>query len=186
MDSAILSAKSKISLFQILFSELQGPHIGKRERADDCYSTRVVHKEMIMAPQDVSNPLRVVTQRLSSTPSKQLPRVAPYLANTIAQYAKFFAAPSKEGQDVGGSESAVTVHKLKTQLSALLQDKNPEARYAAVILVKATVENGGWNVLQGVGSWVRSLIGILGVSDPSQRLSNHSKSDSISPWINRL
>ncbi len=139
-----------------------------------------------MAPQDVSNPLRVVTQRLSSTPSKQLPHVAPYLATTIAQCARLFAAPTKEGQDVGGSESAVTVHKFKTQLSALLQDKSPEARYAAVILVKATVEIGGWNVLQGVGPWVRSLIGILGVSTPSQHISNLSKLDFISLWIDIL
>lgn len=139
-----------------------------------------------MAPQDVSNPLRVVTQRLSSTPSKQLPHVAPYLATTIAQCARLFAVPTKEGQNVGESESAVTVHKLKTQLSALLQDKSLGARYAAVILVKATVENGGWNVLQGVGPWVRSLIGILGVSTPAQRISNLSKSDFISLWIDIL
>ena len=120
-----------------------------------------------MAPQDTSNPLRVVTQRLSSTPFKQLPHVAPYLATTIAQSGKAFAAPTREGQAVGGSESAVIVHKFKTQLSALLQDKSPEARYAAVILIKATVEVGGWNVLQGVAAWVRGLIGILGVSNSS-------------------
>ena len=117
-----------------------------------------------MAPQDAFNPLRVVTQRLSSTPSIQLPHIAPYLAATIAQCPNAFATPTKEGQAIGGSESAVIVHKFKTQLSALLQDKSPAARYAAVILIKATVEVGGWNVLQGVGTWVRGLISILGVS----------------------
>lgn len=117
-----------------------------------------------MAPQDAFNQLRVVTQRLSSTPSKQLPHVASYLANTIAQCGRSFAASTKEDQAISGSESAIIVHKLKTQLSALLQDKSAEARYAAVILIKATVEVGGWNVLQGVAAWVRCLIGILGVS----------------------
>lgn len=120
-----------------------------------------------MAPQDTFNPLRVVTQRLSSTPSKLLPHVAPYLATTITQCDKAFAARSSRGQVVGGDESVIIVHKLKTQLSALLQDKSPEARYAAVILIKATVEVGGWNVLQGVGVWVRGLVGIIGVSNLS-------------------
>lgn len=118
-----------------------------------------------MAPQDAFNPLRVVTQRLSSTPAKQLPQVAPYLATAITQCAKALVAPEKQGKAVSGSESAVTVHKLKTQLSALLQDRSPEARYAAVILIKGTVEAGGWNVLQGVGIWVRGLIALLGKPD---------------------
>ena len=117
-----------------------------------------------MAPQYAPNLLRVVTQRLSSTPFKQLPQISSYLVNIIAQHGKALATFSKEGQAVGEAESAVLVHKLKTQLSVLVQDKNPEARYAAVILIRATVEIGGWNILQGIGAWVRGLIGILGVS----------------------
>ncbi|KAM0804750.1 rRNA processing/ribosome biogenesis-domain-containing protein [Usnea florida] len=118
-----------------------------------------------MAPQDVFNPLRAVTQRLSSTSAKQLPHVAPYLASTILQSGNAFATTSTKAVTV--PESTVTVHKLKTQFSALLQDKGPEARYAGVILVKAAVGAGGWNVLQGVGPWVRGLIGILGKPDNS-------------------
>ena len=119
-----------------------------------------------MAPQYAPNLLRVVTQRLSSTHFKQLPHISPYLATIIAQHGKALATSSKDGQAFSETESAVVVHKLKTQLSALLQDKNPEARYAAVVLIRSTVETGGWNVLQGIGSWVRGLIGILGVSQP--------------------
>ena len=118
-----------------------------------------------MAPESVTNLLRVVTQRLSSTPVKQLPHISPYLATIIAQHGQTLAGFPKESQAVGETESAVIVHKLKTQLSALLHDKNREARYAAVILIRATVEVGGWNILQGVGAWVRCLISILGVSD---------------------
>lgn len=146
-----------------------------------------------MAPHDVFkfNPLRVVTQRLSSTPSRQLPHIAPYLASTIAQCGKAFTAPVKDGQAIGGSDSTVVAHKFKTQLSALLQDKSPEARYAAVILIKVTVEVGGWNVLQGVGVWVRGLIGILGVSSLSKSILNisqhlptsHSCSTNRMSWI---
>ena len=118
-----------------------------------------------MAPQEAPDLLRVVTQRLSSTPIKQLPHVAPYLAINIAQHGQALAKSSKDEKVVGKTDSAVIVHKLKTQLSALLQDKNREARYAAVILIRATVEAGGWNILQGVGPWVRGLVGLLGVSE---------------------
>ena len=121
-----------------------------------------------MAPPDVFNPLRAVTQRLSSTPAKQLPHVARYLASTILQSGNAFATTTNKA--VAAPEITVIVHKLQTQISALLQDKSPEARYAAVILVKAAVGAGGWNVLQGVGPWVRGLIGILGVGSFLQSL----------------
>ena len=118
-----------------------------------------------MAPQEVPDMLRVVTQRLSSTPVKQLPHVAPYLAVNIAQHGQALAKSPQKDKNGSKTDSAVIVHKLKTQLSTLLQDKNREARYAAVILIRAIVEVGGWNVLQGVGAWVRGLVGLLGVSE---------------------
>lgn len=118
-----------------------------------------------MAPQHAVpsfSPLRAITHRISSTPSIQLPYVAQYLAVSIAKCKNVLSASQKASQTV--DESSMLVHKLKTQISALLQDKSPHARYSAVILVKATVEAGGWNILQSAGPWVRALIGILGVS----------------------
>jgi len=119
-----------------------------------------------MAPQTPMQsfpPLRVITQRISSTPSQQLPHIAPYLATSISNCGKILAF-EKGVQNGDGAEPSVLVHKLKTQLSALLQDKSPHARYSAVILIKATVEVGGWNILNSAGPWVRGLIGILSVS----------------------
>lgn len=112
-------------------------------------------------------PLRVVTWRISNTPTKQLPHVAPILAASIAECKKAFHTPQNENQSRSGSESAILLHKLKTQLSALLQDKQPQARYAAVVFIKAAVQVGGSNVLQGAAPWVRNLIGIMRVSDSS-------------------
>lgn len=80
---------------------------------------------------------------------------------------KAFHTPQNENQSRSGSESAILLHKLKTQLSALLQDKQPQARYAAVVFIKAAVQVGGSNVLQGAAPWVRNLIGIMRVSDSS-------------------
>ncbi|KAL2036940.1 hypothetical protein N7G274_010365 [Stereocaulon virgatum] len=114
----------------------------------------------------VSTPLRVVTQRISNTPTNQLPHVAPVLAATITECRTAFNTPQNVIQRNDTSDNAVLVHKLKTQISALLQDKQPHARYAAVVLIKATVEVGGWNLLQGVSPLVRGLIGVIGRPDP--------------------
>lgn len=119
---------------------------------------------MTSIPHDLSTPLRSVTQRITATPFKQLPYIAPYLATTIAEHGKRLFEFPKESLNGDRSDITVLVHKFKTQLSALLQDKSPEARYGSVVLIKATIEVGGWNILQSSGPWVRGLISILGVS----------------------
>ena len=117
-----------------------------------------------MPPNQTSNPLRMVTQRLSSTPTEQLPYVVPQLTNTLLLCRPTLLASSGSQNGKDGAESAVLAHKYKTKITALLQDKSVEARWAAVVLVKATVEVGRWEVLKGSGAWVRGIIGILGVS----------------------
>ena len=114
-----------------------------------------------MAHLNTPSPLRAITVRLSSTPPKQLPHIACFLANDISRCAAELSSPSSQSKN--GSESAVLVHKLKTQISALLQGKHVEERWSAVVLVKATVEAGGWEVLQSSGAWVRGMLAILGV-----------------------
>ena len=109
-------------------------------------------------------PLRMVTQRLSNTQTTQLPHVAQFLAGSITESRKAFDVAHNESHKGPGINTSVLIHKLKTQLSALLQDRSPYARFAAPILIKATIEVGGWNVLHGVGPWVRGMIGILRVS----------------------
>lgn len=128
-----------------------------------------------MAPYTAARPytaLRVVTQRLSTTPTRQLPHVASFLAASITESRKAFEFDQASSHGKDGSEIGVVVHKLKTQLSALLQDRSPQARFSAVILIKATVEVGGWDVLRGAGPWVRGMIGIIGVSQAIERTSS--------------
>jgi pre-rRNA-processing protein RIX1 len=55
------------------------------------------------------------------------------------------------------------VHKLKTNISTLLNGRSREGRFAAVGLIKATVDIGGWEVLRDSESWVRGLISIVQV-----------------------
>ena len=115
-----------------------------------------------------ANPLRSVTHRLASTPVKRLPHVVPFLANTIAGCFNTFSALDGSNQTKDGSELSILVHKYKTQLSTLLQDKTFEARWSAVVLIKATIEVGGWATLQGCGGWARGMLAILNVCGESQ------------------
>ncbi|KAL8926722.1 MAG: hypothetical protein Q9208_002796 [Pyrenodesmia sp. 3 TL-2023] len=112
-------------------------------------------------------PLRSVTQRLSATAKADLPHVVPFLATTISSCGAILAETDSQGRKKSDSEAAIVVHKLKTQISTLLQHGSKEARWAAVVLVKATVEAGERNVVQASGNWVRAMLGFLGRPEPA-------------------
>ena len=111
--------------------------------------------------------LRVITQRLTATPLWQLPHIVPYLASTIPSCANVLQNPPSLRQTNYESEIAVVIHKFKTRISTLLVEKSPQAKWAAVVLIKATVETGGLEVLRTSGAWIRGLLGILQRPDPS-------------------
>ena len=108
--------------------------------------------------------LKVVTQRLSNTPSTHLPNVAPILARIISQCTESLNVPESGTLNTSSPDDAIHVHKLRTQLSALLLDRTPGAQYAAVILIKATVESGSYEILQRTTPWINGLLNILDVS----------------------
>ena len=126
-----------------------------------------------MAPSDPASgwyPLRSVTRRLACTPVAQLPYLVPSLARTISTCGEVLSSIDEQSQKKAQSEVAVLVHQLGTQISTLLQDRTKEARWSAVVLVKATIEAGGWSILQGSAKWVRALLGLIGVSQSQQCL----------------
>lgn len=110
--------------------------------------------------------LRAVTHRLTTTPVQELPQITSFLATALSDCGQLLSSP--QGQKIGknDSDTAVQLHKLKTRLASLLQDRTLEGRWTAVILVKATLEAGQWEVLRGFEPIVRSLIGILAVRYP--------------------
>lgn len=123
-----------------------------------------------MSPQLLSQPsitLRVITQRLATTPTWQLPHVVPYFANALLSCEKIIQNDQASGQTKDASNAGVLVHKLKTQISSLLHEKNPQSKWASVILIKAIIEMGGEEVLRASGVWVRGLLAILGRPDPA-------------------
>lgn len=109
--------------------------------------------------------LRLLAYRLQSTPVDQLPRIVPSIANALWSCRDLLAAPSTTAKQDG--EIGVVVHRFKTQLNTLLQDRTSEGRWSAIVLVKATIEAGGVEVLSKSNNWVKALLGILKKSDPS-------------------
>jgi hypothetical protein len=107
--------------------------------------------------------LRVLCLQLSTTPTVDLPRITPTLVRHVLHCQIPLSNTVGNGAKADSSASSVLVHKLKTQLSTLLNGKVPEGRFAAVILIKVVVEVGGWGVLQGTEAWVRGLLSVLGV-----------------------
>lgn len=107
--------------------------------------------------------LRAVTHRLTTTPVQQLPPIASFLATSLSDCGELLSAPQSQKAGKTESDDALQIHKLKTRLASLLQDKSVEGRWTAVVLMKATVEAGQWEVLRGCEPLVRSLIGILAV-----------------------
>ncbi|GIZ47468.1 hypothetical protein CKM354_001055800 [Cercospora kikuchii] len=107
--------------------------------------------------------LRALTYRLTSTPTKDLPAIAPQIASSLWT-CKDVLSISADSKATG--EAATAAHRFKTQLNTLLQDRTIEGRWAAVVLTKATIEAGGLEVLSKANSWVKHLLGILKRPDP--------------------
>jgi len=106
--------------------------------------------------------LHTISQRISATSPAQLPHLVPILASELLQCRDILS--SSEVQLKSSSpETSVLLHKYKTQLSTLLQEKRVEKRWAAAVLIKTTVQLGGWEILQSAGHWTRNLIALLGV-----------------------
>ena len=115
-----------------------------------------------MAPQvRISHPLRMITQRLNSVSTDQLPYIASHLTNALLDCGSVLGvAPEQINK---GSEESKLLHLFKTQISNLLQHKSVGARWTAALLVKTALEVGGLNLIQGISPWVGSLLGFLRV-----------------------
>jgi pre-rRNA-processing protein RIX1 len=107
--------------------------------------------------------LRAITHRLTTTPINELPHVASFLATSLSDCSEILAAPQSQKNGSSEAGDALQVYKLKTRLTSLLQDRSFEGRWTAVVLVKATVEAGQWEILRECEPWVRGLLGILSV-----------------------
>jgi hypothetical protein len=108
--------------------------------------------------------LKQLTFRISSTPVHQLPRVAAQVSASLWQCKELLSSTAPSSKQ--NSDDGVTVHRFKTQLATLLQDRTIEGRWSAVVLIKATVEAGGLEVLSKTSPWVKTLLAFLKKPDP--------------------
>ncbi|KAG9196021.1 hypothetical protein G6011_01142 [Alternaria panax] len=114
--------------------------------------------------------LRALSFRISSTPTSQLPQHVPAIAASLANCRTLLSSAQPSGIKATSSEASVAIHKFRTLLSTLLQDRTPQGRWCAIVLIKATIEVGGWETLQKSLPWVRGLLGFLNKPDsPSSK-----------------
>jgi pre-rRNA-processing protein RIX1 len=110
--------------------------------------------------------LRVLCRRLASTSPDDLPRLCPILVNQLLRCGPVLSAPHEAKTKNDSSDVTVHIHKLKTQINTLLNGKNNNGRFTAVILIKAMVDVGGWECLRLSLPWVQGLLSIIQVLHP--------------------
>lgn len=110
--------------------------------------------------------LRALTFRISSTPTSQLPQHVPAISASLANCRTILSSAQPAGPKASSPESALAVHKYRALLSTLLQHRTIHGRWAAIVLIKATIEVGGWETLHKCLPWVRGLLGFLTKPDP--------------------
>ncbi|KAF3035897.1 hypothetical protein E8E12_000983 [Didymella heteroderae] len=109
--------------------------------------------------------LRALSFRISSTVTAQLPQHVPAIAASLSS-CRTLLSSTQTSNAKSSSEASVAVHKFRTLLSTLLQDRTVQGRWSAIVLIKATIEVGGWETLQKGLPWVRGLLSILSKPDP--------------------
>jgi pre-rRNA-processing protein RIX1 len=118
-----------------------------------------------MPPPSSSSSLRTICHAISITPPEVLPQTTPYLLTILNNCGVILSAAESHAAGKEATDSSVLVHKYTVQLSALLQGKSFQARWVAVVLIKATIELGGWEILRNSGAWARGLLGLLTVGN---------------------
>ncbi|SZF01672.1 unnamed protein product [Blumeria hordei] len=102
--------------------------------------------------------LRVLCNQLSSTRAADLPSLVPTLSEYIARCQDPLSCFTSKSDT---KSTSVLVHKLKTQITALLQGKDPGEKLTAIVLIKAVVEVGGLEVLRSCEPWVKGLLALI-------------------------
>ncbi|KAI5928571.1 rRNA processing/ribosome biogenesis-domain-containing protein [Camillea tinctor] len=110
--------------------------------------------------------LRSICRKLTTTKVENLPVLLPSLLKDVARCQEPLSAPQEAKSSDNSSEIAVLVHRLKTQISTLLNGRTIQGHFVGVVLAKAVIESGGWECLQASGPWVSGLLSILQKKDP--------------------
>lgn len=108
--------------------------------------------------------LQVLCRRLASTAPDALPALTPALTGHILRCGGALSLPSDQKAKDSSPEASLLVHKLKTQITTLLNNgRSQPGRFAAAILIKAIIDVGGFECLRTSEPWVRGLLSIVQV-----------------------
>lgn len=114
-----------------------------------------------MAPQCPPD-LRVLCHKLTTTPPDLLPRQLPALSRNVLRCKDVLAA-QHDAKNKEDASTSTLVHKFKRSITTLLEGRSRDGRFAAVVLIKAVVDVGGWEILRTAGPWVNGLLSIVQV-----------------------
>lgn len=151
----------KVSPSDLHITSLKACRTGSRRTS--CRHILNAEDKMSSSSSPLPPDLRVLSRKLTSIPPAQLPHSLPSLVNHVLRCREPLSAPQDQKLKDNAPESALLVHKLKTSITTLLNGRSREARFAAIGLVKAVVDVGGWEVLRGSEPWVRGLLSIVQV-----------------------
>jgi pre-rRNA-processing protein RIX1 len=103
---------------------------------------------------------KATVERLLSTPVDDLPRIAWFLASSFTNCSSILNGISPKT-----TETSVSIHKLRTRISSLLQHRSPAGRLTAAVLIKTIAEVGGSGESTIWEPWARGLISCLNKSE---------------------
>ena len=89
--------------------------------------------------------------------------MASYIAASLSDCSDIISSPQAKKAANSDDNDALLVNKLKARVTSLVQDRTVQGRWTGVVLVKATIEAGQWEVLHDCAAWVRGLLSILSV-----------------------
>ncbi|KAG5954467.1 hypothetical protein E4U57_004452 [Claviceps arundinis] len=110
--------------------------------------------------------LKVLCRKLASIPPAQLPTAIPSLSKHIIRCRDVLSSPQDPKTKDDRAQSAQLVHAMRTSVTSLLNGRSCEGRFAAIGLVKAIIDVGGWEMLHTSDTWVRGLLSIVQKGDP--------------------
>ncbi|KAF2158161.1 hypothetical protein K461DRAFT_274408 [Myriangium duriaei CBS 260.36] len=111
--------------------------------------------------------LRSISLRISSAKPRDLPHIVAAQVHSLRDCGSILSHSWSSQSGGAGGEAALVVHRLHTQIVALLQGRHEEQRWAATVLIKAAVEVGGHETLSRGKHWVSGLLANLRKSDSS-------------------
>ncbi|KAF8463706.1 rRNA processing/ribosome biogenesis-domain-containing protein [Kalaharituber pfeilii] len=110
-------------------------------------------------------PLRALAAALTAVPDDALPAALP------AHIGALYAAPVLESAFRSASEdAAVLLHKLRARVSALLQSRAPQGRWAGAALVGACVGSSRECLAAHAKTWAPLVLALLGRPEPTPTL----------------